>query len=91
MCWWNWTQVNLNDNDNDNEERYINASWIDLHGADHRYIAAMGPMHPSSYSNKQKSDTGGAEDTVSDFWELCWQTGANVIVMLCSIQTGKKF
>jgi len=39
--------------------------------------------------NELKSDTGGVDDTVSDFWELCWQTGANVIVMLCSIQTGR--
>ena len=72
------------------ESSYINASWIQLPGASNRFIAAMGPMHPTSYNNKLQPDSGGADDTVPDFWQLCWQTKAKVIVMLCTLQTGIK-
>ncbi len=54
-----------------------------------RFIAAMGPMHPASYSSKLKPDNDGVEDTIPDFWEMCWKTKARVVVMLCTIQTGK--
>ena len=50
----------------------------------------MGPMHPTSYSNKMEPDNGGVEDTVGDFWEMCWKTRAKVVVMLCTLQKGEE-
>lgn len=46
---------------------YINASPIEL-GREERYIATQGPLERS----------GG----ISAFWEMCWQEGVEVIVML---------
>ena len=77
-----------NNTNGDDGDRYINASWIDLPGAKSRYIATMGPMHPASYSTKQKPDNDGVEDTIPDFWEMCWSTKARVLVMLCTVETG---
>ena len=69
-------------------DRFVNASWIDFAGSEARFIAAMGPMHPGSYSSKLQPDNDGVEDTIPDFWEMCWNTEARVIVMLCTIQPG---
>ena len=53
-------------------ETYINASWIQLNGF--KYIATMGPMHP----------------TCPDFWQMVWSTDTKIVVMLCELAKGKK-
>ena len=55
-----------------------------------RYIATMGPTHPSSFTSKLPIDfdDGEAVDTCPDFWKLCWDTHATIIIMLCSISPG---
>ncbi|KAI6242207.1 Protein-tyrosine-phosphatase [Aphelenchoides fujianensis] len=45
---------------------YINASWIDSYQRRRAYIATQAPM----------------KDTVIDFWRMCWENDASVIVML---------
>ena len=61
-----------------NKDLYINGSWIDIK-AGFRYIITMAPLHPNS---------GNDENTCPEFWEMCWESKARVIVMLCKVEVG---
>ncbi|XP_066302281.1 receptor-type tyrosine-protein phosphatase N2-like isoform X3 [Branchiostoma lanceolatum] len=65
------SRVVLNDSLNIGTADYINASTITDHDPrNHAYIATQGPL----------------ESTVCDFWQMVWEQGSVVIVMLCSLQ-----
>ncbi|XP_078702709.1 uncharacterized protein LOC144928348 isoform X2 [Branchiostoma floridae x Branchiostoma belcheri] len=67
------SRVVLNDSLNIGTADYINASTITDHDPrNHAYIATQGPL----------------ETTVCDFWQMVWEQGSVVIVMLCSLQEG---
>ncbi|XP_055966564.1 tyrosine-protein phosphatase non-receptor type 7 isoform X2 [Sorex fumeus] len=54
---------------------YINANYIrGYDGQEKVYIATQGPM----------------PNTVSDFWEMVWQEGVSLIVMLTQLREGKE-
>ncbi|XP_055000593.1 tyrosine-protein phosphatase non-receptor type 7 isoform X2 [Sorex araneus] len=54
---------------------YINANYIRGYGGQEKvYIATQGPM----------------PNTVSDFWEMVWQEGVSLIVMLTQLREGKE-
>ncbi|XP_054432511.1 tyrosine-protein phosphatase non-receptor type 7 [Pteronotus mesoamericanus] len=54
---------------------YINANYIRGHnGQEKAYIATQGPM----------------PNTVPDFWEMVWQEGVSLIVMLTQLREGKE-
>ena len=50
----------------------------------------MGPTHPNSFSKRLPIDfdDGEAVDTCPDFWKLCWDTNASILIMLCNISPG---
>lgn len=57
------------------EGDYINANYIrGYNGQEKVYIATQGPM----------------PNTVSDFWEMVWQEGVSLIIMLTQLQEGKE-
>ncbi|XP_078573302.1 receptor-type tyrosine-protein phosphatase N2-like isoform X4 [Branchiostoma floridae x Branchiostoma japonicum] len=67
------SRVILNDSLNIGTADYINASTITDHDPrNHAYIATQGPL----------------ETSVCDFWQMVWEQGSVVIVMLCSLQEG---
>uniref|UniRef100_A0A0N5AJW9 Tyrosine-protein phosphatase domain-containing protein n=1 Tax=Syphacia muris TaxID=451379 RepID=A0A0N5AJW9_9BILA len=53
-----------------NRTGYINASNIPLGDRILRYVVAQAPMR----------------DTIEDFWQMVWESGAQLIVMLCDAQ-----
>lgn len=68
------TRVMLHPHKN-NPTGYINASNVQIPIGDRmlRYIVAQAPLR----------------DTIDDFWQMIWESGAQLIVMLCDAQDSK--
>ena len=55
-----------------------------------RFIVTQGPLHPSSFSGRNRSDYGkdSVPDTCSDFVHMLWALDVQTVVMLCQISPG---